>query len=59
MVMEDLPHASSAEIAKRLRELAKGLTDPEDIAAVHKYVDELEKESRKQSTQPSTIKKPR
>jgi hypothetical protein len=44
--MDNLPHCSSAEIAKRLRELAKGLTDPEDIGAVHKYVDELEREGR-------------
>jgi hypothetical protein len=30
-------------LPKRLRELAKGLTDADDIAAVNKYVDELEK----------------
>lgn len=30
----------------RLRALADGLTDPADIAAVNKYVDELEREAK-------------
>lgn len=44
--MDDLPHSSPEEVAKRLRELAKGLTDADDIAAVNKYVDELESLAR-------------
>jgi len=43
--MDDLPHSSVEDVAKRLRELAKGLTDADDVAAVNKYVDELEREA--------------
>lgn len=43
--MEDLPHSSHAEVVGRLRALAKGLTDVADIAAINKYVDELEREA--------------
>ena len=46
LCVDDLPHSSPQEVAKRLRELAKGLTDAEDIAAVNKYVDELERLSQ-------------
>lgn len=44
--MDNLPHAPPEEVAKRLRALANGLTDPTDIAAVHKYADELERQTR-------------
>lgn len=44
--MDNLPHASPEEVAKRLRALADGLTDPADIAAVNKYADELERQTR-------------
>jgi hypothetical protein len=44
--MDDLPHSTREEVAKRLRALSEGLTDPADIAAVNKYVDELEREGR-------------
>lgn len=46
--MEDLPHSAPEDVAKRLRALADGLTDPADIAAVNKYVDELEKAAKEQ-----------
>ena len=49
--MDDLPHSSAEDVAKRLRELAKGLTDVDDIAAVNKYVDELERRVRAQPPQ--------
>ena len=41
--MDDLPHSTPEDVAKRLRSLGEGLTDPADIAAVNKYVDELER----------------
>jgi hypothetical protein len=44
--MDDLPHSTPEEVAKRLRALAGGLTEPEDIAAVNKYADELEREAK-------------
>jgi hypothetical protein len=44
--MDDLPHSTPEEVAKRLRSLGEGLTDPADIAAVNKYVDELEREAK-------------
>ena len=44
--MDDLPHSTPEDIAKRLRSLAEGLTDPADIAAVNKYVDELERNAK-------------
>jgi nitrate reductase assembly molybdenum cofactor insertion protein NarJ len=43
--MDDLPHSTPEEVAKRLRSLAEGLTDPGDIAAINKYVDELERKA--------------
>lgn len=43
--MDDLPHSTPEEVAKRLRALAVGLTDPADIAAINKYVDELERKA--------------
>jgi hypothetical protein len=49
--MDDLPHSASADVAKRLRALADGLSDPADIAAVRKYADELERRAREE--QPS------
>jgi hypothetical protein len=44
--MEDLPHATPAEVAERLRSLGEGLTNPVDVAAVNTYADELEREAR-------------
>lgn len=35
-----------AEVAKRLRSLSDGLSDPADIAAVNTYADELEREAK-------------
>lgn len=46
ITMEDLPHSTPEDVAMRLRALADGLTDPADIAAVNKYVDELEREAK-------------
>ena len=43
--MDDLPHSTPREVAKRLRSLGEGLTDPADIAAVKKDADELEREA--------------
>jgi hypothetical protein len=43
--MDDLPHSAPEELAKRLRALAAGLTNPADIAAVHRYADEIEREA--------------
>lgn len=57
-IMEDLPHSSPEDVAKRLRALADGLTDPADIAAVNKYVDELEREA-KQRRLTSKAKRPK
>jgi hypothetical protein len=44
--MDDLPHSTPEDVAKRLRSLGEGLTDPADIAAVNKYVDELERNAK-------------
>jgi hypothetical protein len=44
--MDDLPHSTPEDVAKRLRSLGEGLTDPADIAAVNKYVDELERKAK-------------
>jgi len=44
--MNDLPHTDPLEVARRLRNLAAGLTDPDDMAAVNKYADELEQAAR-------------
>ncbi len=41
--MDNLAHSPPEEVAKRLRALAAGLTNPADIAAVNKYADELER----------------
>jgi hypothetical protein len=50
-LMDDLAHSAPEEVAKRLRALAAGLTNPADIAAVNKYADELERASKRpQST---------
>jgi hypothetical protein len=43
--MDDLPHSAPEELAKRLRALAAGLTNPADIVAVHRYADEIEREA--------------
>jgi hypothetical protein len=43
--MDNLPHSTPAEAAERLRALSEGLTDPADIAAINKYVDELERKA--------------
>ena len=44
--MDDLPHATPAEVAKRLRSLGEGLTDAADVAAINTYANELEREAR-------------
>jgi hypothetical protein len=44
--MDDLPHSTPEDVAKRLRSLGEGLTDPADVAAVNKYVDELERKAK-------------
>jgi hypothetical protein len=56
--MDDLPHSSPEDVAKRLRELAKGLTDPDDVAAVNKYVDELEQIAKAQRSSSNSGKWP-
>jgi len=43
--MDDLPHSTPREVAKRFRTLGEGLTNPADIAAVNKYADELDREA--------------
>lgn len=48
--MDDLPHSSHAEVVGRLRALAEGLTDAADIAAINKYVDELERKAKSPSS---------
>jgi hypothetical protein len=44
--MDNLPLSTPEEVAKRLRALGEGLTDPADVAEVNKYVDELEREAK-------------
>ena len=44
--MDDLLLSAPEDVAKRLRSVAEGLTDPADIAAVNEYADELERKAQ-------------
>ena len=46
--MRDLKDAPPEEVARRMRDLAAGLTDPADIAAAEAYAKELERAAAKE-----------
>lgn len=47
--MDNLPHDRPEDLIKRLRALAVGLTNAEDVAAVRGYADEIERDLRRQA----------
>ena len=48
--MQNLAHDPPSKVAERIRQLAGGVTDPNDVAAIEAYARQVEREARDAET---------